>query len=114
MCGFKMAPATEGKLTLLCLSCKRTVIPSISNRLQLILRDKNAEYYNNKFKCRCLKQYNLTPLSNCCKIKYRPRSNVPFELHELVYLGKDLIMATEKDAGEEVGIKMQILDSKLN
>ena len=109
-----MAPAVEGKLTILCPSCRRTVIPSISNRLQLILRDKIAEYYNNKFKCRCLKQYNLTPLSNCCKIKHRPRSNVPFELHELVYLGKELILATEKEAGEETGSKMQVLKNKLD
>ena len=98
-----MAPAAEGKLTLLCPCCRRIVIPSISNRLQPILRNKIAEYYNNKFKCRCLKQYNLVPLSNCCKIKYQPRSNVPFELHELIYLGKELILETKKEAGEEVG-----------
>lgn len=109
-----MPAANDGKLTTLCPSCKRPVLSAISNRLQLLLRDKSTEYYNNKFKCRCLKQYNLIPITNCCKIKFRPRSNVPFELHEMVYLGKELILATVRDVGEEVGRKIKGLEQKLD
>jgi hypothetical protein len=32
----------------------------------------------------------LNPLGDCCKIKQKPRSNIPFEIHELVYVAKDM------------------------
>ena len=34
---------------------------------------------------------------DCCKIKYRPRSNIPFELHEIIYIAKDLLTITVKN-----------------
>jgi hypothetical protein len=113
-CGFKMPAAEEGRLTLSCPACKRPVLSFISNRLQMLLREKIGEYYNNSFKCRCLKQYSLTPLSACCKIKYKPRSNIPFELHELVYLGKELVLATSRGSGEEAGRRLRVLEGKFD
>lgn len=91
-CGQSMAPADKGKLTTSCTNClKKNMIATISNRLFLLLKEKVAEYYANRFKCRCGKQYSLNPLGDCCKIKYKPRSNIPFEIHELVYIAKDLL-----------------------
>ena len=109
-----MQAADEGKLTLLCPSCKRGVVPAISNRLHLIMRQKIAEYYNNNFKCRCNKQYSLSPVTDCCKVKHKPRSNIPFDLHELVYIGKELVLSTSRELGEEAARKLRGIETKLD
>ena len=67
------------------------MLPTISNRLMLVLKERVAEYYINKFKCKCNKQYNLNLFSECCKIKFKPKSNIPFEISEMVYVAKDLL-----------------------
>ena len=56
-----------------------------------LLKEKVAEYYMNRFKCRCGKQYSLQAFTDCCKIKQKQRSNIPFEIHEMVYIVKDLV-----------------------
>jgi hypothetical protein len=89
-CGQSMPVADKGKLNTLC-PCGKNLTATISNRLMGLIRDKSAEYYTNKFKCKCNRQYNLSPFFECCKIKYKPRSNIPFEIHELVYVAKDLL-----------------------
>ena len=83
-----MGAAEEGRLLMKCPSCLRPMFAATSNRVGKIIREKIGEYYNNHFKCRCMRQYALTPISNCCKVNYRHRSNIPFEVHELVYMGK--------------------------
>ncbi len=91
MCGQSLSAADNGKLTSNCLNCNKSLIATISNRLMMLLKSKINEYYTNRFKCRCGKQYSLNPLGDCCKIKYKPRSNIPFEIHEIVYIAKDLL-----------------------
>jgi len=73
----------------------------------------------NHFKCRCSKQYNLNPLIDCCKIKYKPRSSIPFEIHELIYVTKDLCNISIKEHGQQqkdvnVISKIKSLEKKLD
>lgn len=108
ICGFKIQVAEEGKLTTNCPSCHCNVIQAISNRMQYTLKQKINEYYNNRFKCRCDKTYALNLIGDCCKIKYKPRSNVPFEIHELIYVVRDLCAFTlkfvsKKDVIDRIG-----------
>ena len=84
-------PAEKGKLVTNCPHCNFILIGTISNRITSAIKDRLHEYYTNKIKCRCGKQYMLNPISECCKIKYKPRSNIPFEIHELIYVGKDIV-----------------------
>ena len=101
-----MQAADEGKLTLLCPSCKRGV-PAISSRFHWIMRQNIAEYYYNNFKCKCNRQYSLSPVTDCCKVKYRPRNNIPFDLHEFVAIGKKLVFSTSRELGEEAARKLR-------
>lgn len=39
----------------------------------------------------------LNPFSECCKIKYKPKSNIPFEIHEIVYVAKDLLRVNVRE-----------------
>lgn len=36
----------------------------------------------------------VTPIYPCCKGGLRMRSKIPFELHEMLYIGKDLCALT--------------------
>ena len=83
----------EGVFKVIC-ECGNNLIPTIHNRISLTIKKKTDEYYNNNYKCKCTKIYNLTPIYQCCKIKDKQRSNIPFELHQLVYICKDFCSAT--------------------
>ena len=72
------------------------------------------EYYNNNYKCQCAKQYSLTPLVRCCKISKKQRSNIPFDIHELVYLSKHLITTTRKSVGDEALKKLKMMESQFD
>lgn len=114
-----MAPADKGKLTTNCVNClKKNMIATTSNRLFMLLKEKVAEYYANRFKCRCGKQYSLNPLGECCKIKYKPRSNIPFEIHELVYIAKDLLHVNLREVARSTtdgeSLKLRHLEEKLD
>lgn len=77
------------------------MLATVSNRLMLVLKERVAEYYSNRFKCKCNKQYVLHPLADCCKIKYRPKSNIPFEVSEMVYVAKDLLRVNLREAASK-------------
>lgn len=77
------------------------MLATVSNRLMLVIKDRVGEYYNNRFKCKCSKQYPLTPLTDCCKIKFRPKSNIPFELSEMVYVARDLLRVNLRDVAHK-------------
>ena len=96
-CGQKFTMADNGRLAIECPHCSKSMIATISNRLTLLMKTKSNEYYQSSFKCRCGKEYPVHLLGDCCKIKFRPKSNIPFELHELVYITKDLLRITLKD-----------------
>jgi len=108
-CSHKMAPTEQGKFLITCPACKRQLLPALSNKITLLLKEQIHEYYNNNFKCKCGKQYCLNPLGDCCKIKFKPRSNIPFDLHELVYLTKDLCMTSRRDAVEDTKRRLDLL-----
>jgi hypothetical protein len=97
VCGQGLSGAENGKLTTVCAHCGKGMLATVSNRLMLVLKDRVSEYYINRFKCKCNKQYILNPLSDCCKIKFRPRSNIPFEISEMVYVAKDLLRVNLRD-----------------
>jgi len=78
-------------LTINCPNCAKNLVAVISNKTMGLLKEKVAEYYMNRFKCRCGKQYSLQTFTDCCKIKQKQRSNIPFEIHEMVYIVKDLV-----------------------
>lgn len=103
--------AENGKLSVVCPnpSCGRFLVATLQNRATLFLKERLNEYYNNKFKCRCGRQYNLNPIYDCCKIKYKPRSNLPFEVHEMVYVIKDLCSATLKDLPPHLRLRGDLL-----
>ena len=61
-----------------------------------------------------MKQYSLTPISNCCKVNYKHRSNIPFEIHELIYIGKELILSTIQKVNESERKKLMALENRLD
>jgi hypothetical protein len=102
-CGQGMSAAEGGKLTTVCSHCNKGMLATISNRLMFVLKERVAEYYINKFKCKCNKQYNLNPFSDCCKIKFKPKSNIPFEISETVYVAKDLLRVNLREIANKSG-----------
>ena len=81
MCGQQLIIAEKGKLIYECPNCLKSIVATMSNRLMALIKQKSNEYYTNRFKCRCGKQYPVNLMTDCCKIKYKPRSNIPFEIH---------------------------------